>query len=366
MKKYLYISILMVFVLGGCVKDENPAPTPPPPPEPEQYADIVINELMAKDAADPYFVDASGNGADWVELYNKGAEAVNIAGMFITDKEGEEAEYQQIHATDAAITSIPPKGFLVLICGAADANGADLPTQILDGHIFVDMGISASKDSIIALFDPSLNLISRSANFGPDGALGGLPDDKSAGPDVDGSNAGAWLVLANKTPGKPNDGAPLVEGELIVNEFMCSNDVVPVPGVEGDFPDYIEIYNTGDIPIDMAGWYVSDDLLEVTQYQFPLDQPELTIVPPHGFLLIICDGIGEGLHAACKLSSGGESFGISKDGVSFIQEITYGDGEAIPAPPTNSSAGLDVDGGANWMQFDPETDRPPTPGASNN
>ena len=61
----------------------------------------MINELMTKDLTDPYFVDGSGEGADWIELYNKGTKAVNIAGMWVTDKPGDEDDYNQIPDTDA-------------------------------------------------------------------------------------------------------------------------------------------------------------------------------------------------------------------------------------------------------------------------
>ncbi len=364
MKKLFFINIIIALALASCVKDENPYE--PTPDEPENYQDIALNELICKDITDPYYVDASGNAADWVELYNTGNEAVNIAGMWISDKEFEVADYQQIPSGDDAVTTIPAGGYLVLICGATDAEGNDLPTQIADGKIFIDMGLSSSKDSVVVLLDPDQELVSRSANFGTDGALGGLPDDMSTGPLENGLPAPAWIVLAMKTPGFSNNGAAPVEGKLVLNEFMSSNDNIVVPGVEGDFPDWIEIYNTGDTPIDMGGWFVTDDLGDVQKYQLPDDDSELTTVPPHGFLLIFCDGLGEGLHANFKLSAGGEAVGISEDGENFNESFAYGEGESVPAPPTDFSAGLSVDGGSEWMLFEPGTARVPTPGASNN
>jgi hypothetical protein len=365
MKKYISIIAIVLLAFTGCVKDENPMPDPTPP-TPENYKDIVINELISKDVTDPYYIDLSGGAADWVELYNTGSKPVNIAGMFITDTESDETSWQQIPATDDAITTIPPKGFLVIICGAADVEGVDLPTQILDSHILVDMGISSSKDSIIVLYDPEKVEVNRTANFGADGPQGELPDDKSTGPTTDGGSVSDWAILATKTPGAPNDGGSVVTGSLVVNEIMCSNDQTPVPGIDNDFPDYIEIYNTGDTPIDMGGWYCTDKLDDMLQYQLPTDQPELTTVPGRGFLILSCDGLGEGLHTNFKLSSAGEEVGISKDGVSYEQEIIFGDGQAVPLPPTDNSVGLDKDGGATWMIFSPDTERIPTPGASNN
>ena len=74
--------------------------------------------------------------------------------MWITDKPGEESEYQQIPDNHVNVTTIPPKGFVVLICGAANSGGQDIMTSIVDGKIFIDMGISATSDNTIAIYDP--------------------------------------------------------------------------------------------------------------------------------------------------------------------------------------------------------------------
>lgn len=355
MKKYFLISIVTALFFSGCVKDEMPEVQGPAP---ENYNDIVINELITKDTTDPYFLSGTGEGADWVELYNKGNQSVNIAGMWITDKPGEEGEYQQIPGTHINITTIPPKGFVVLICGATDAGGADIPTSIIDGKIFIDMGISSSKDHNVAIYNPEKGLIDESADFN------GLEDDKSFGRIKDAVND--WITLPEKTPGASNDGGTPVAGTLVINEFMASNDNIPVPGDNGDFPDWIEIYNTGSTPLDMGGWYATDDLEEIAKYQLPTDNPELTTVPPHGYLILYCDGLGEGLHTSFKLSSGGEAVGISQDGVSLKEGYTYCDtGCDLPNPPTDFSCGRNGDAGVNWVIFDPGSGTPPTPGTAN-
>lgn len=355
MKKYILISIITALFFSGCVKDEMPAPAPPPV---ENYGDIVINELITKDLTDPYYIDGLGDGTDWIELYNKGTKAVNIAGMWVTDNPGVEEDYVQVPETDAAVTTIPPKGFIVLICGAANADGSDMPTSIVNGKIFIDMGLSSSGDNFAAIYDPDKTEIDKSDDFN------GLEDDKSFGRKTDGT--GEWQVLATKTPGKPNDGSEPVAGVLVINEFMASNDNIPVPGDNGDFPDWIEIYNTGATPIDMGGWYATDDLEDNAKYQLPTDNPDLTIVPAHGFLILYCDGLGEGLHTSFKLSSGGESVGISEDGTSLTDGYTYCDtGCDLPNPPTDFSAGRNGDGAVSWVIFDPDSGTPPTPGAAN-
>ena len=356
MKKYVFITMIAALFFTGCVKDEQPQPQPPAP---ENYDYIVINELITKDTTNPYFLSGTGEGADWIELYNKGNKAVNIADMWVTDNPGTEGDYQQIPNTHSNITTIPPKGFVVLICGAKDAGGADIPTSIVDGKIFIDMGLSSSKDNFVALYNPEKNEVDKSGDFN------GLEDDKSFGRSVDG--AGEWQVMAAKTPGAPNDGSTPVAGSLVINEFMASNDSWNVPGDNGDQPDWIEIYNTGETAIDMGGWYATDAMDDAAKYQLPTDNPGLTTVPAHGFLVLICDGVGEGLHANFKLSSGGEDIAISSDGVSITDGYSFCDtGCDLQNPGTDNSTGRDGDGNATWIVFQMGSDRQPTPGESNN
>lgn len=354
MKKYIFLSILAGLLFTGCVKDEQVAPMPTPPAD---YSDLAINELCTKDTTDPYYVDGMGDGADWIEIYNEGIKAINVAGLWVTDLPGDETQYIQIPATDPAITTIPPKGFLVLICGAKDASG-DIPTSIIAGQIFIDMGLSSSSDNFTAIYDPDKGQIDISGDFN------GLEEDKSFGRVVDGGSE--WNTLNQKSPGASNDGSAPVAGSLIINEFMCSNDGIPVPGDNGDFPDWIEIYNTGDTPLDMGGWYCTDDTADMQQYQLPADDPTLTTVPPKGFLILYCDGLGEELHTNFKLSGDGEAIGISKDGVSFTEAYTYCDTACdLPNPATDFSVGRNGDGAETWVIYNPESATPPTPFAPN-
>ena len=358
MKKYILLSVVVGLLFSSCVKDEVPVPAPPTP---ENYGDIVINELITKDTSNVYFIDESGSPADWLEIFNNGTSAINVAGMFITDDPGVEADYQQIPDGSAGVTTIPPKGFIVIICGAADAGGVDLPTQIKDGKIFVDMGLSSSGDNFAAIYDPEKTLVDQTDDFN------GLADDKSYGRLVDGN--GDWSVLSTKTPGAPNDGSEPVAGKLVINEFMASNDSWSIPGEDpaATFPDWIEIHNTGDTPIDMGGWFVTDALDDIAQYQLPTDKPELTTIPAKGYLVLFCDGLDDGLHTNFKLGSGGEDVGISQDGVTLTEGYSYCDtGCDIPNPGTDNSTGRDGDGNAAWFVFEMGSARQPSPGEPNN
>ena len=44
---------------------------------------------------------------------------------------------------------------------------------------------------------------------------------------------------------------------LVISEFMSINKST-VPDKDGDFRDWLEIYNSGDAVVNLAGWTLSD------------------------------------------------------------------------------------------------------------
>jgi hypothetical protein len=346
MKKYLLITVIAALFFSSCVKDEQPQPAAPTP---ESYTDIVINELITKDVTDPYYIDGEGNGADWIELHNKGNKAVNIAGMWITDNPGVETDFIQIPEGSDNVTTIPPKGFLVLICGANDETGAGLPTSITDGKIFLDMGLSSSKDSHVAIYTPQKEEVDQSDDFN------GLEDDISFGRTTDGGDE--WATLASKTPGAPNDGSSPTEGTLVINEFMARNDSWNVPGDNGDQPDWIEIYNPGTEDVMLGGYYMADDLTDSSaMYQIPDTYPDSVTVPAGGYIVFYANK-GDGssvLNLNFKLSGGGEQIGLWDPDKNFLDSLTYE--EQI----TDTSYGRFPNGADTWYIMGDIT-----PGAAN-
>ena len=146
------------------------------------------------------------------------------------------------------------------------------------------------------------------------------------------------------------------DGFLVVNEIMASNGET-LADPQGQYEDWIEIYNGGDAPVNMAGMYLTDDLDDPTKWKIPAEDPARTTVPAGGYLLIWVDNDVEdpGLHAGFKLGADGEDVGLfATDGATLIDGLTY------PALLTDISYGRDPDARDQWRFF-PE----PTPGTEN-
>ena len=75
----------------------------------------------------------------------------------------------------------------------------------------------------------------------------------------------------------------------------------------GDTGDWIELYNPTSEDIDLAGYFLSDDLDSLTKFQFPNDE-RVSTIPASGYLIIWVDNDIDkyGLHASFKLDQDGE------------------------------------------------------------
>lgn len=110
-------------------------------------------------------------------------------------------------------------------------------------------------------------------------------------------------------------------GDLVINEFLASNDVT-IADQDGEFDDWIELYNNSDSTISLNGYYLSDDGQELDKWAFP----DVSI-DSHSFLNIWADNdVGQdGLHANFKLSASGETIYLSPASLETIDEVTYGE-----------------------------------------
>jgi len=72
---------------------------------------VVITEVMAWNVS--HLEDPDGGFDDWIEIHNASDDPLDIAGLFLTDDPEDPGKFQ-ISATDAAATTISPRGYLLL------------------------------------------------------------------------------------------------------------------------------------------------------------------------------------------------------------------------------------------------------------
>jgi hypothetical protein len=159
-------------------------------------------------------------------------------------------------------------------------------------------------------------------------------------------------VAAPAADGSLQSSAPV---PIVINELLAANSSLADP--QGEFDDWIELYNLGSTPVDLGGAYLTDDPSAPTKWQIPVGRAAQTTIPPHGYLLIWADKetADSGLHAGFALGAGGEELVLLQaDGTTVIDSISFGEQRA------GVSYGRFPDGTDTWSPLEP-----PTPKARN-
>ena len=87
---------------------------------------------------------------------------------------------------------------------------------------------------------------------------------------------------------------------------------------DGDYGDWIEIYNATSASIPLAGWALSDDETYPTKWIFPA-----VSIPGHGFLLVFADGKNR-TNTTARLHT---NFSLNPDRESVL--LTNPDGQVV-------------------------------------
>jgi hypothetical protein len=136
-------------------------------------------------------------------------------------------------------------------------------------------------------------------------------------------------------------------GQLRLNEIIASNDFNQMDEFF-EFDDWIEIYNPGGI-VNLAGYYLSDDHLNLTKHQIPATNPGTTTLLPGGFAVFFADNdnLSQGaMHTNFTLSTNGENiFLTAPDGVTIIDSVSY------PEMATDISYGRTCESCDTWQYF---------------
>ncbi len=110
--------------------------------------------------------------------------------------------------------------------------------------------------------------------------------------------------------------------ELIrINEFMAVNDI-GLDDEDRDEEDWIELYNAGMNTVNLEGWYLTDNVNNLTKWAFPE-----VMLAPDTYLVVFASGKNRRdplavLHTNFKLKGSGEYLGLVRpDGWTVVSEF---------------------------------------------
>jgi len=112
-------------------------------------------------------------------------------------------------------------------------------------------------------------------------------------------------------------------GKLYITEIMANNTYTH-KDEDGDYSDYIEIYNGYNHQINLEGYYLSDSEFETNKWMFPN-----IIIKPNEYLIIYasgkdkCNNKEKICHTNFKLSSKGETLTFTDKSNNIINKFTY-------------------------------------------
>lgn len=137
-------------------------------------------------------------------------------------------------------------------------------------------------------------------------------------------------------------------GDVVINEVLADNTSTAADQ-NGDFDDWIELYNNTDENLSLKDLYLSDSYNNLLKWQFP----DAATITAHGYLVVWADEdvTQSGYHTNFKLSATGEklilsySNGTVVDSMSFEEQTTDisfqrcpdGTGEFVAFAPTFNS-----------------------------
>ncbi|MEL7339916.1 MAG: lamin tail domain-containing protein, partial [Bacteroidota bacterium] len=110
-------------------------------------------------------------------------------------------------------------------------------------------------------------------------------------------------------------------GELVINEISALNQSIQADQ-DGEFDDWIELYNNTAAPLSLQGVFLSDDLTDPSKWAFPD-----TSIAANDYLIIWADndGLQSGLHASFNLSSTfGETLFLGYANGTNIDQLSFG------------------------------------------
>jgi len=315
---------------------------------------VVINEIM---------YDAAAANGEFLELHNRHPSVPFDLSRFRINGLG---------FTFPAGTLIAPNGYAVIVenrVAFARAYGANVPVAgeysgRLDNNgetlSLIKAGPTEAQDIIIddVRYDATLPWPSEAGGFGPSLQL--------IDPAQDNWRVGNWIATGTNdinraTPGRANAIRNNLEPfpALWINEVLPGNQSGATDNF-GEREPWIELYNADTAPLDLSGYYLSDDYRNPTKWPFPTG----TTLGAGQFLLVWADGetsesSGAALHANFRIRATNGAVALSRLQFGTPAVMDYINYTVTSADRAFGSVGDGEPRGRRLIYF-------PTPGTANN
>lgn len=249
-----------------------------------------INEIMSSNHRS--FTAEDGSSPDWIEVANVSDEALNLRGYALsqTAQDGNVFTFPELRLA-------PGECVLVLADSRLRTDAAN--------SLHAPFRLSSGGDTLM-LFNPAgtaVDTVNLPA-LEPDQSYARLDDAH-------------WQSCSTPTPGQPNTQEgyraltePDGSSPVVLTELMATNRST-IADENGEYYDYIELYNCSAEAVDLTGWYLSDDPADARKWRFP----EVGIAPGEA-LVVFASGLDRRedpahLHTNFALSSEGEQVVLS-------------------------------------------------------
>lgn len=305
---------------------------------------ILISEVLASN--EDAIADEDGHYPDFIELYNAGVGTVNLRGWYLSDRDNKPLKWRLPQIM------LDPGEYVYFFASGKDK-------QQTDGIWHTNFRINAGEEPVV-LTMPDGTLHGRVAPFdsAPNVSYA-LVEDFSfyaymSFPTPGAANTNPYFTSIDE-PADPGAGpGPIIEPDwekpsIVIMEYMSSN-IYYYPDEEGDFNDWVELYNFGNEAIDLSNLYLSDKAKNLMKWQFPGGSAIL----PGQRLVIQLSGKALPGHASFSLSEKDDGIFLSDSRGRII------DSAVVLGLPRHVSYGRDENNFDRWLFF-PR----PTPGWPN-
>ena len=256
------------------------------------YDGLVISEIMPSNST--AVTDENGKYGDWVEIWNSTDHEINLNGLGLSDK-GDSIRFLFPNV------SLVPDGRVVVFC---DNTNQSEPNSTFHAKFKL-----SSVGEAIYLYDPNAYLID-SCKYPI------MTSNESWALTDEGFKSVTWFSpgFENSPEGhrQYRESITTTDGAIVINEVMAD----PMSGLrddEDELCDWVELYNTTNRDISLAGLGLSDNEGKPLKWRFPDD----AVIPAHGYYLVLCTGkdrmdrIKNAPHSNFKISAEKETIILS-------------------------------------------------------